>query len=210
MVGDLLEQEHSGATLDATGVEGNARITAATGALLFALLAVEGVTILRIHDLLTAHVFVGMVITAFVVTKLASVGYRFVRYYLGDRAYVRKGAPHVVLRIAGPILVLTTIAVIVTGIAGLAAGRSEHWLIDLHKASFILWFVVTTVHVVGHLLDTPRLAVADYKPRSRTSVVGGLWLRRLITLMTVTTGFILAYAVINSGWMDAWHHLADR
>ena len=173
---DLLEQEHSDATLDATGVEGNARITGATGALLFVLLAVEGVTILRIHDLLTAHVFVGMVITAFVVTKLASVGYRFVRYYLGDRAYVRKGAPHVVLRIAGPILVLTTIAVIVTGIAGLAAGRSAHWLIDLHKASFILWFVVTTVHVVGHVLDTPRLAVADYKPGSRTSARG----RRLV------------------------------
>ena len=174
------------------------------------LLAVEGVTILRIHDLLTAHVFVGMVITAFVVTKLASVGYRFIRYYLGDRAYVRKGAPHAVLRIAGPILVLTTIAVIVTGIAGLAAGRSTHWLIDLHKASFILWFVVTTVHVVGHLLDTPRLAVADYVPGSRTSAVGGVWLRRLVTVLTLTTGLVIAYAVVNSGWMDAWHHLAGR
>ena len=54
-------------------------------AALFVLLAVEGVTILRIHDLLTAHVFVGIVIAAFVVTKLASVGYRFVRYYVGDR-----------------------------------------------------------------------------------------------------------------------------
>src|SRR6476660_2027395 len=124
MVGELLEHEHRDAAVDANRVEGNARITGATGALLFVLLAVEGITILRIHDLLTAHVFVGIVIAAFVVTKLASVGYRFMRYYVGDRAYVRKGAPHVVLRIAGPILVLTTIAVIATGIAALAAGRS--------------------------------------------------------------------------------------
>ena len=207
---DLLENEHSDATLDVIGVEGNARITGATGALLFVLLAVEGITILRIHDLLTAHVFVGMVITAFVVTKLASVGYRFVRYYLGDPAYVRKGAPHVVLRIAGPILVLTTIAVIVTGIAGLAAGRSAHWLIDLHKASFILWFVVTTVHVIGHVLDTPRLAVADYKPESRTSAVDGVRLRWLVIVVTLATGLMLAYVFINSGWIDAWSHLADR
>ena len=210
MDGDLLEDEQSNATFDTSGVEGNARITATTGAFLFVLLAVEGVTILRIHDLLTAHVFVGMVIAAFVVTKLASVGYRFVRYYVGDRAYVRKGAPHVMLRIAGPIVVLTTVAVVVTGIAALAAGRSAHWLTDLHKASFVLWFVVTTVHVVGHVLDTPMLAVADYKPGSRTSTVGGAWLRRLVTVLTLATGLVLAYAVVNSGWMDAWHHLADR
>ena len=151
-----------------------------------------------------------MVITAFVVTKLASVGYRFVRYYLGDPAYVRKGAPHVVLRIAGPILALTTIAVIVTGIAGLAAGRSAHWLIDLHKASFILWFVVTTVHVIGHVLDTPRLAVADYKPGSRASAVGSVLLRRLVTVLTLATGLMVAYVFINSAWIDAWHHVADR
>ena len=123
---------------------------------------------------------------------------------------MRKGAPHVVLRIAGPILVLTTIAVIVTGIAALGAGRSAHWLVDLHKASFILWFVVTTVHVVGHVLDTPKLTIADYKPGSRTNAVRGVWLRRLVTVLTLATGLVLAYAVVNSGWMDVWHHLADR
>jgi len=40
-------------------VEGNARLTGVTGAALFVLLAAEGITILRIHDLITAHVFVG-------------------------------------------------------------------------------------------------------------------------------------------------------
>ena len=98
-----------------------------------------------------------------------------------------------------------------TGIAALGAGRSAHWLFDLHKASFILWFVVTTVHeIVGHVLDTPKLTIADYERGSRTSAVGGAWLRRLVTVLTLATGLGLAYTVVNSGWMDAWHHLADR
>ncbi len=210
MVEGLIDEPRVDVAHGEAGIEGNARLTGATGAALFVLLAVEGLTILRIHDLLSAHVFVGMLVTAFVVTKLASVGYRFARYYLGDAAYVRKGAPHVVLRVDGPIAVLTTIAVLATGIAGLAAGRSAHWLIDLHKASFILWFVAMTVHVVGHLLDTPRLAVADYRSGRGASAAAGVWLRRLTTVLTLATGLVLASVVVNSGWMDAWHHLAER
>ena len=90
---------------------------------------------------------------------------------------MRKGAPHVVLRVAGPVLVLLSIAVIATGVAALAAGRSAHWLVDVHKVSFILWFVVMTVHVLGHVLDTPKLAVADYRPAARR---GGLRARRRV------------------------------
>jgi hypothetical protein len=189
-------------------VEGNARITGGSGAALFALLAVEGVTILRIHELLSTHVFVGMVITAFAVTKLASVGYRFARYYLGDPAYVRKGAPPTVLRIVGPLAVVTTIAVLASGIAGLAAGRSERWLIDLHKASFILWFVAMTVHVVGHLLDTPRLAAADWRREPGVERIRGGGLRRTTLAITLFTGLVLAYVIANAGWLDAWQHFA--
>jgi hypothetical protein len=196
--------------LTQAGVEGNARLTGATGAVLFVLLAAEGITILRIHDLITAHVFVGIAITAFVASKLGSVGYRFARYYSRDPAYVRKGAPNPVLRVVGAIVVLTTIAVLATGIAGLASGRSTHWLIDLHKASFILWFVAMTVHVVGHFLDTPALAIADYRSTPGAQPVSGVWLRRLATGATLVTGIVLAVVVINSGWMSTWTHVVGR
>jgi len=43
-------------------VAGNARLTAANAAVLLVLLAVEGVTILRIRPLLSPHVFIGMVL----------------------------------------------------------------------------------------------------------------------------------------------------
>jgi hypothetical protein len=210
MVGEMIDGRRADAALAAEGVEGNAQLTGATGAALFVLLAAEGITILRIHDLITAHVFVGIVVTAFVATKLGSVGYRFARYYLDDPAYVRKGAPNPVLRIDGPIVVLTTIAVLATGIAGLASGRSARWLIDLHKASFIVWFVAMTVHVLGHILDTPTLAMADYRSAPGTHPVSGVWLRRLASVATLLTGIVLAVVVINSGWMDTWTHVVGR
>jgi hypothetical protein len=209
MLDGLIDERQSGVELT-DGVEGNARLTGTTGAALFVLLAAEGITILRIHDLITLHVFVGMVIVAFVVTKLGSVGYRFVRYYLGDPGYVRKGAPHAILRVDGPVVVLTTTAVLVSGIVGLASGRSARWLIDLHKASFILWFVAMTVHVLGHILDTLRLTTADYRSARVAGQVPGAWLRRLVAVSTLVTGLVLAVVTINSGWMDTWTHVVGR
>ena len=44
---------------DDAGVESNARLTAMTAAVLLVLLAVEGVTVLRVHSLLWLHVFLG-------------------------------------------------------------------------------------------------------------------------------------------------------
>jgi len=208
MVEDVMQRTDADLTLAEGGVEGNARLTGVTGAALFVLLAVEGITILRIHALITAHVFVGIVIAAFVATKLGSVGYRFTRYYLGDPAYVRKGAPNPVLRVAGPIVAFTTIAVLATGIAGLASGRSAHWVIDLHKASFILWFAAMTVHVIGHSLDTPALASADY--RSTAESVPRAGLRRLAAVATFVTGIALAVVIINSGWMSTWTQAIGR
>lgn len=35
-------------------------------------------------------------------------------------------------------------------------------LLTLHKASFVLWFIAMTVHVLGHLTDTARLAATPH------------------------------------------------
>ena len=42
--------------------EGNERLTAMTGAVLLVLFAAEGITILSVHQLLTLHFFVGMLL----------------------------------------------------------------------------------------------------------------------------------------------------
>ena len=43
--------------------------------------------------LVSAHMFIGMVLIPPVLLKLASTGYRFVRYYTGSQAYRAKGPP---------------------------------------------------------------------------------------------------------------------
>ena len=54
---------------------------------------VIGVTILRIGQLISVHLFVGFLLVGPVSLKLASTGYRFVRYYSGERTYRRKRPP---------------------------------------------------------------------------------------------------------------------
>ena len=69
------------------GTEGNEILTSASAVLLTVLLIAEGLTIVHMGGLVNAHMFIGMVLIGPVVLKLASTGYRFVRYYTGSRAY---------------------------------------------------------------------------------------------------------------------------
>jgi hypothetical protein len=62
---------------DLNGPDGNARLTSGTAAVLFLLLAAEGLTILRIRGLLTEHVFVGLLLVPPVLLKTGSTLWRF-------------------------------------------------------------------------------------------------------------------------------------
>jgi hypothetical protein len=106
------------------GAEGNERITALTGMVLLILFAVEGFTILSIHRLLTLHFFLGMLLIGPVALKACSVLYRFVRYYTGAEEYRRKGPPTPLLRVLGPIVLLSSLAVIGTGVMLAITGPS--------------------------------------------------------------------------------------
>ncbi len=134
------------------GTDGNEQLTAMTGVVLIGLLAVLGVTILRIGQLISVHLFVGLLLIGPVALKMGSTGYRFMRYYTGDREYVHRGPPLWALRLLAPFVILTTVVVFLTGVVLLFNGPSgrEPWLL-LHKASFILWLGATGLHVLGHL-----------------------------------------------------------
>jgi hypothetical protein len=189
------------------GVEANARLTGSTAAVLFVLLAAEGVTILRIHPLLTPHVFIGMLLVPPVLLKFGSTMWRFARYYRGDPAYRAKGPPPVALRLLGPLVVVLTFVVFATGIVlllGPTGLRSQMLL--LHKASFIAWLAVLALHVLGHLLDTARLAPRDWLPRTRRQVRGS-GLRQWTVVASLALGLVLAVVVVPSvgTWLAVGH-----
>jgi hypothetical protein len=145
--------------LVAGGTEGNERLTVVTGVLLIVLVAVLGLTIIRIGQLMWLHLFLGLALIGPVALKLASTGYRFVRYYTADLPYRRKGPPPPALRALGPVLVGLTVVVLATGVALLVVGpksSSRDTLVLVHKVSFIVWIVVTAVHVLGHLPEILR------------------------------------------------------
>src|SRR5438045_1063646 len=94
----------------------NERLTALAGAALFVLLAIEGVTLLFLRPLLPVHIVVGLALLPPVLFKLVTTGWRFLRYYVGDPAYVRRGPPRLLLRALAPLLVVAPARVLATGI----------------------------------------------------------------------------------------------
>ena len=74
--------------------------------MLLVLLAIEGGTIPFLGPLEPVHVVVGLVLIPIVLLKLSTTSYRFARYYLSTPAYRRAGAPHPILRIDGPFVVV--------------------------------------------------------------------------------------------------------
>jgi hypothetical protein len=177
-----------------SGVDGNERLTAMTGVVLLAGFAAEGVTILALGRLLPLHFFLGMLLIGPVALKICSTCYRFARYYADAPPYVRRGPPALVLRVLGPLVILTSLAVLGTGVALAVTGPGPGpWLL-LHKASFILWFGVLTVHVLGHALRLPRILLSRSSPGrpaaladpGRWALVGASLLAGLIVaLLTV-------------------------
>jgi hypothetical protein len=193
------------------GVDGNERLTAATAVVLVVLLAALGVTILSIGPLIWWHVLLGMLLIPPVLLKLGSTGWRFVRYYARSPEYVRRGPPLRPLRLLAPLVIAATLAVFATGVALLVVGPAGGILVGLHKASFVVWFVVTAIHVLAHLRSIPRLAVADWqrRPLSRGRRVPGIGRRRLLLAGSIVVGAILALATVR--YAQPWvHFFASR
>jgi len=140
------------------GSAGNEQLTLVLAAVLLLLLAVEGATILQIRSLLNVHAFVGMLLIPVVGLKIVNTGWRMACYYLRGEEYVRRGPPHLLLRmLVAPALLLSTLVVFGTGVALLALDQTHGTLVGLHKAGFVVWISAFALHVLAHLLRLPRL-----------------------------------------------------
>lgn len=180
------------------GVEGNERLTALTATLLLPLLAAEGVTLLRIGQLLSPHEFIGMLLIPPVALKLASTGYRTVCYYRGRSAYVLKGPPQILLRaLVAPVLVTSTVAVLATGVPLLWLQQQRGTLVGLHKIAFIVWAAAFALHTLTYIWRLPRALVRDWQER-----LVGRGLRYGLVAATLALGVLFALATVPS--TDHW------
>jgi hypothetical protein len=183
------------------GTEGNSRLTAVTAAVLLVLLAAEGLTLLSLDSFLSWHIFIGMLLVPIVGLKVATVGYRIVRYYAGHRDYVRAGPPPALLRMLGPIVLVSTGGLFATGVALAVLGPGGGIVLGLHKASFIVWFGSMALHVLAHALRLPALIGPDTRGGGG---VGGSRLRLATVAGTVVAGAILAIATLPL--ITPWTH----
>jgi len=179
------------------GVDGNERLTAMVAALLLVLLFLVGLTVPVANAQTRLHVFLGVVVIPPILLKVASTTWRFIRYYSGNYSYRRKGPPLPLLRLLGPVIVVLTLVMLFSGVGlVVVAPKSLHpQLSQIHHASFFLWFVVTSVHVLAHLKETATYAPRDLMRRTRRQVRGARR-RALVTLMSVVIGFVSAWAIL--------------
>jgi len=173
-----------------------------TATVLLVLLAIEGITLLRVRSLLAVHVFIGMVLVPPVLLKIGSTSYRFMRYYLGSPAYRRKGPPPPLLRILGPLIVVTTLVLLISGIALLLAAPADRLeLLHVHQVTFVIWFAAMVFHVLGHVVETTRLAPRDWARRARYDIAGA-HLRQWAVAASVAAGVPLGWLLV--GRVSAW------
>ena len=188
-----------------TGVAANSRLTALNGAVLFVLLGLIGITILRVRALLPQHLLLGFVLIPPLALKLASTGYRFVRYYTRDPEYRRAGPPELLLRLIGPVVVLSTAAVFVTGLElwffGLRFGSV--W-VAAHKVSFLIWLPFTAIHVLAHLNRSTSAVAAELS----TDSLRDAFTRRSLVIGALLLGIVLAVASL--AYASPFIFFADR
>ena len=191
--------------------EGNARLTAATAAVLLMLLAAEGATIPFIGRVTAAHVFLGVLLVPVVVLKTGSSAWRFASYYLRREEYVRRGPPPAVLRLlVAPLVVVSTAVLFGTGILLVALSPQRGMLLGLHKASFLVWFAAMTAHVLAHVVHVPGLVRRDLRPRQAGSAA-----RQLVVAAAMVAGLVAAVALLPeahgwSQWAMTHHHHHDH
>lgn len=163
--------------------------------MLVGLLVAEGITIVHMRGLVSAHMFIGFVLIPPVALKLGSTGYRMVSYYIGVRAYRLNGPPLLPLRLMAPVLVASTIAVLASGVLLLAAGHKSNAVLTIHKVSFIVFGVVLAIHSLAYAPRVVRSMRTDWGD-ARRQAVPGAGARAMLVAAAVGGGTALALSLL--------------
>ena len=176
-----------------SSVVGNERITALAGAVLLVLIVVELLSAAVLRTLMPIHVFAGVPLAGPLVVKLGSTSWRFLRYYTGSPAFVRRGPPHLALRLMAPLLIAAMLVVIGSGIGLIITGPgSAGLLVPLHGFSVLVWLPLIAIHTFAHILRLPGLVKDDWCKSSGKNNISGRGSRLGVNLGALLAGLVAA------------------
>ena len=195
------------------GPAGNARLTAWTGAILFVLFVAELVTLLDVRGLISWHVALGVILVPPALLKTASTGWRLLRYYTRGRPYVEVGPPILPLRLLGPLVVLTTLGLLGSGLVLIALGaqRSREnvvagfsW-VSIHQGFFILAGVALGLHFLARAVPAWMIITGRRKenPGRPPRVPGGAARLAVVVLALAVAGVTTALVLPAA---SSWQH----
>jgi hypothetical protein len=203
------------------GPAGNARLTAWLGMLLLVAFLVECFTLVSLNRLVGVHIFVGALLVPLALLKTATTSWRMLRYYTGNTEYRLAGPPPLLLRLLGPLVVLTSLAVLGTGLALVALGTDGSYRslfaaggfnadpFTLHKVAFVLWLVVTSAHTLARLVPAGQL-MANRGGVAR--VVPGRPARITVLITSVAASVVVGVVVLaaSNDWSHGFQRGDDR
>jgi hypothetical protein len=195
------------------GPAGNARLTAWTGLLVLVLSLAELVTLINVGGLISWHIVLGVLLVPPALLKTASTGWRMARYYRGNSDYRHAGPPPMLLRILGPGVVLSTLGLLASGLMLILLGRDRSrsvlftahgqrvdWL-TAHQGLFIVWAVLTGLHVLGRTV--PALQLTIFRSHSPNNVDGARRRAAILIGTVAVAGLVAAFVLSASG---SWQH----
>jgi hypothetical protein len=165
---------------------------------------------LALHAYLSVHIFLGLLLIPPVALKLASTGWRFLRYYTNSKPYRLAGPPRLLLRLLAPLLVASTLTLFGSGVALIVVGHGGGPLLQLHAVSFAVWGVLIAIHILAYLTRVLRVGLADWR-RNATPIVAGSRSRRAALVGALVAGVVLALATYSAqqAWLDHGHQHGD-
>jgi hypothetical protein len=197
------------------GPAGNALLTAWTALVLLVLSVAELLTLINIRGLLSWHVALGALLIPPALMKTASTGWRMVRYYVGAPPYRQAGPPPLLLRLLGPLVVVSTLGLLATGVLLVVLGE-EHsrqslitllglrvdWL-SLHQGFFAVWTGAVGLHLLARIVPALRATVLSASDSG--AAVPGRWTRVLWHVTMLASAAALAVVLVHAdgSWATA-------
>ncbi len=201
------------------GPAGNALLTGWTALVLLALSLAELLTLFDVRGLISWHVALGALLVPPAVMKTASTGWRMACYYAGRAPYRQAGPPPLLMRLLGPLVVVSTLGLLGTGVLLVLLGqdRSHQSLLTVlgfrldwvsaHQGLFAVWAAAAGLHLLGRVVPALRTTVVA----GSGGVVPGRWARVLwFVTMVVSAAALAVWLVHADGSWASFHGFGDH